>query len=137
MPKRGRVIELVCPKCGKKCGNQGSMRRHMMTHDEKPESPSWLRFFKKAPPPKFYGRTEIHCAKADQASPQSDHSGQFQLSSSPIDVKSSPRPPPPNVDMVHYMSPLDLTDPNLNKKSPQFRLAHVRYFEKLKILTMK
>ena len=140
MPKRGRVIELICPKCGKKCGNQGSMRRHMMTHDKKPESPSLLRFFKKAPPSKF--AVELKPIARKQKPKQIKLAAKRRpqrVSSGPIDVKSSSRPPPPrrprtkpNVDMVHYMAPPDLTGPNLNKKSPQFRLVHVRYFEKLK-----
>ena len=129
MPK----VNHTCPKCGKKCGNAGAFKIHIQTHDQKePPASSLLRFLKRAPPKKF--SIEMKPMKKEKKSKQVKLFAMKRPIPSGPRVNPLPEPPPPPrrprskpiSDLNPFLAPDDLTAENLDEKSPQFRIAHVR-----------
>ena len=145
MPKK----ELVCPKCRKKCGNAGAMAEHMKSHDREVESPSLLRFLKRAPMKKVpielkpVSRKVKQTKLSVQARTKPKQKKIFPKLRPQPRTKLQPKPrfnpPPPRCprtksipDTSPFIAPPNLTSANLDKRSPEFRIAHVRYYNKLK-----
>ena len=135
MPK----VRYTCSKCGKKCGNAGAYKNHMKTHDQKePASTSLLRFLKRAPR-KLPIELKPIVKKPKQLKLTSI---QRRLPSAPRAPEGSPRsksPPPsrlprskPISDLNPFRASENLVADSLDKKSLEFRIAHVRYFRTLK-----
>ena len=151
----------ICKRCNKHCKNAEGLAMHMKTHARKePESPSLMRFLKRAPVPKKAhvelkpisksrqltfsvsnnASLDLHPRKASATAdpPLLRVSAGPSAPSAPNPV-SPPRPPrrPRNYrkkfqDMSPFAAPPELIASDLNKKSPEFRLAHMRHFQKLK-----
>ena len=135
MPK----ARYTCSKCGKKCGNAGAYKNHMKTHDQKePASTSLFRFLKQAPR-KLPIELKPIVKKPKQLKLTSI---QRRLPSAPQGPEASPRSEPspsprrprskPISDLNPFRAPENLVADNLDKKSLEFRIAHVRYFRTLK-----
>ena len=142
------MFQFVCTRCGKRCTNAGGLATHMKTHTkQKVDSPFVLRFFKRAPAKKI----------AVLLKPMKNNPQQIKLrpksrpkplrpskisrpAAPPIPSEDLPPPPPrrprstcsSTSDLSHYVAPESIISSNLDKRSPEFRVDHVRYFRKLK-----
>ena len=146
--------EFVCLECGKRCGNAGALKNHQKSH-KKPtvQSPSLLRFLKKRAPPKKMAVELRPISRKPKQIRLSMRSRSLAAPAVPvIDVPGAsvkvtypklpkvPRPPRRprksnkkySSDMSPFLAPEGLTSPSLNKKFPEFRVAHVRYYNSLK-----
>ena len=132
---------LECPRCYKRCGNAGALKTHMKTHKKvEPKSGSMLKWVVKRvkseikPKPKMAIELKP-ILKTRQLKLRKPTIREPTVVSNPV----RPRPPrrprkskQPPVDTSPFAAPARLTDPDLDKKSPQFRIAHVQHFESLK-----
>ena len=136
------MSQFVCSRCGKSCKNAGGLATHIKTHDKSfVESPSLLRFIKTAPAPPI----ELKPIKSKplqrklSTKPRSKTvvSSSLRVPSTPSLPAPPPRPRLPRTrasdsDLNHFRAPSNITASDLDKKSPEFHIAHVRYFNKLK-----
>ena len=126
-----------CPTCGKRCGNAGAYKRHMKSHKRpEPKSASMLRYVKLAPVKAVPKKPDIELKPVKAVR-------QLKLRKDPPrTVVSNPAPPrgprrprrsqQMPIDQGPFVAPAELVAPDLDKKSPHFRVAHVRHFRKLK-----
>jgi len=142
------MFQFGCTRCGKQCKNAGGLATHMKTHTKKKvDSPSLLRFFKRAPAKKFAVELKPIKKKPQQiklrakARPKPLRPPQISRPSAPPIPSEDVPPPPPRrprstcsstSDLSHYVAPESIISSRLDKRSPEFRVAHVRYFRKLK-----
>ena len=132
-----------CPQCFKLCGNAGVLKSHMKTH-KKMESRSgsmWKWVVKRAPvksKPKKAEKTAIELKPIVKTR-------QLKLRKQPVRDPSvipnpiQPRPPrrpsrskQEPIDTSPFAAPPELIHPDLDKRSPQFRISHVQHFRSLK-----
>ena len=137
------MTRFVCLRCGKSCHNAGGLATHMKTHDKSfVESPSLLRFIKRAPQKPSIELKPLKPKPVQSklsAKPRSNvvaPSSPQMLRDPPLQV-APPRPRLPRTkasdsDLSHFLAPPNITASDLDKRSPEFRVAHVRYFKKLK-----
>ena len=130
-----------CPRCYKRCGNAGALKTHMKTHKtNEPKSASMLKWVVKRvkserkPKPKMAIEMKL-IVKTRQLKLRKPTVQQKAAVSNPV----RPRPPrrprrseQPPLDTSPFMAPANLTDPALDKQSPQFRIAHIQHFKSLK-----
>ena len=135
----------VCSRCFKRCRNAGALKIHMKTHEKsEPKSGSLLKWIKctsvkiKTKPKK---KTPIELKPIKKSRP-------LKLQKKPVRDPSVvprpvlPRPPKPPrrprlsrqepIDISPFAAPPELVHPDLDKRSPQFRIAHVQHFRSLK-----
>ena len=139
-------MEFVCKLCHKRCKNAGGLARHVKTQHEKPpvKSKSLWQFLKRASPKKAPIELQPIKKKPKQirfkAKPRPMPVAS-NLSSSldkPEPAKQVPGPPrrprvrQPDGGLSNYCTPSSLTAPDLDRRSPEFRVAHVRFFRSLK-----
>ena len=122
-------------------GNAYALKTHMTTHEKpEPKSGSMLKWVVKRvkseikPKPKMAIELKP-ILKTRQLKLRKPTIREPTVVSNPV----RPRPPrrprkskQPPVDTSPFAAPARLTDPDLDKKSPQFRIAHVQHFESLK-----
>ena len=111
----------------------------MKTHARKePESPSLLRFIKRAPPRKL--PIELKEIKREpkqvklSAKPRAKNQ---QESVQELDARLPPPPPrrprrKPTLEPNPFIAPSNLVASDLDEQSPQLRIAHVRHFHQLR-----
>ena len=130
-----------CPRCYKRCGNAGALKTHMKTHEKpEPKSGSMLKWVVKRvkseikPKPKMAIELKP-ILKTRQLKLRKPTIREPTVVPNPV----RPRPPrrprkskQPPVDTSPFTAPARLTDPDLDRKSPQFRIAHVQHFKSLK-----
>ena len=129
--------QFECPQCYKRCGNAGALKTHMKTHEKpEPKSGSMLKWLVKRVKSEIKPKPKMAIELKPILKTQ-----QLKLWK-PTTVVSNPvRPRPPRrprkskqppVDTSPFAAPARLLNPDLDKKSPQFRIAHVQHFEPLK-----
>ena len=132
---------LECPRCYKRCGNAGALKTHMKTHKKvEPKSGSMLKWVvkrvksEKKPKPKMAVELKP-IKKARQLKLRKPIVRDPTIVPNPV----RPRPPrrprrskQPPIDTNPFVAPAQLTGPGLDKKSPQFRVAHIKHFKSLK-----
>ena len=130
-----------CLRCYKRCGNAGGLKTHMKTHKKpEPKSGSMLKWVVK----RVKSESKPKPKMAIELKPIVK-TRQLKLRKPPVrkpTVVSSPaRPRPPRkprrskqppIDTNPFVAPARLTGPELDKRSPQFRIAHVQHFKSLK-----
>ena len=130
-----------CPRCYKRCGNAGALKTHMKTHEKpEPKSGSMLKWVVKRvkseikPKPKMAIELKP-IVKTRQLKLRKPTIREPTVVPNPV----RPRPPrrprkskQPPVDTSPFTAPARLTNPDLDRKSPQFRIAHVQHFKSLK-----
>ena len=134
--------QFECPRCYKRCGNAGALKTHMKTHEKpEPKSGSMLKWVVKRvkserkPKPKMPIEMKS-IVKTRQLKLRKPIVREPTVVTNPV----RPRPPrrprrskqPPIADTNPFVAPARLTDPDLDKKSPQFRVAHIQHFKSLK-----
>ena len=126
--------QFECPRCYKRCGNAGALKTHMKTHDKpEPKSGSMLKWVVKRvkseikPKPKMAIELKP-ILKTRQLKLRKPTIREPTVVPNPVPRKSK-QPP---VDTSPFTAPARLTDPDLDKKSPQSVIAHVQHFELLK-----
>ena len=134
--------QFKCPRCYKRFGNAGALKTHMKTHEKpEPKSGSMLKWVVKRvkseikPKPKMAIELKP-ILKTRQLKLRKPTIREPTVVSNPV----RPRPPRrlrkskhPPVDTTSFAAaPARLTNTDLDKKSPQFRIAHVQHFESLK-----
>ena len=125
-----------CSICRKRCGNAGALKIHMKSHKRpEPESNSLLKYMKLAP---VKSTTKIE-SPAIESKPMKTVRQLKLREDPPSTVVSNPVSRRPrrsqqdsNEDNV-LVAPDELVATDLDKKSPHFRVAHVRHFKKLKL----
>ena len=138
-------FQYICGKYGKSCKNAGCLATHMKTHKKKSvASPSLLKFLKRTPAKKI----PIELKPIKSKSKQIEFKSSTPSSISSPDVPSNkilpPKkrpifPPTPtlprrNSELSPFMAPASLISPDLDRKPPEFWLAHMRFYTELKIL---
>ena len=135
--------QLECPRCGKRCGNAGALKTHMKTHKKpEPKSGSLMKWIVKREPVKSESKKKVNDMVELQPIVKTR---QLKLRKAPIReptvVTNPARPRPPRaprrskqhaIDTSPFVAPARLTDTDLDKRSPQFRIAHVQHFNTLK-----
>ena len=135
--------QFACPRCFKRCGNAGALKTHMKTHKKpEPKSGSMVKWIVKREPVKSQGKQ-----KPKQAVEMKPIRKTRQLKlrkpviRDPTVVTNPARPRLPRaprrskqpvVDISPFAAPVRLIDPDLDNRSPQFRIAHVEHFKALK-----
>ena len=123
-----------CPQCYKRCGNAGALKTRMKTNEKpQPKSGSMLKWVVKRvkserkPKPKMPIEMKP-IVKTRQLKLRKPIVREPAVVTNPV----RPRPPrrprrskQPPIDTNRFVAPAQLTDPNLDKKSPQFRVAHI------------
>ena len=109
-------------------------------------SPSLLRFVKRDPAKKFPIELDPIKKKPQQiklrpkSNPKPLRPRNKPTVTAPL-IPSENIPPPPRrprssysltSDLSHYIGPENIISSSLDKRSPEFRVAHLRYFQKLK-----
>ena len=109
----------------------------MKTHNKKSvTSRSLLGFLKKTPAKKIPIELKPIKSKPRQVSVPSPDVPTKKI----LPPKKRPIPPPApplprrDSELSTFMAPASLTSPDLDKKSPEFRLAHMRFYNELKNL---
>ena len=138
-------LQYICGKCGKSCKNAGGLATHMKTHKKKSvASPSLLKYLKRTPAKKI--PIELKPIKSKPRQVKFKSSTPSSVPSPDVPTKEilpprkrpipPPAPPLPRRDseLSPFMAPASLTSPDLDKKSPEFRLAHMRFYNELKNL---
>ena len=133
--------QFECLRCYKRCGNAGALKTHMKTHENsEPKSMSMLKWVVKRVKSEIKSKPKMAIElkpilKTRQLKLRKPTIREPTVVSNPV----RPRPPrrprkskQPPVDTSPFAAPARLTDPDLDKKSPQFRIAHVQHFESLK-----
>ena len=113
----------------------------MKTHKKSVASQSLLNFLRRAPAKKILIELKPIQSKPRQvkfkSSTPSSVSSPDVPSNTIVPPKKRPIPPPlPRRDseLSPFMAPASLSSPDLDKKSPEFRLAQMRFYAELKIL---
>ena len=133
--------QFECPRCYKHCGNAGALKTHKKTHEKtEPKSGSMLKWVVKRvkserkPKPKMAIELKP-IVKTRQLKLRKPTVEEKTVVSNPV----RPRPPrrprrskQPPLDINPFVAPVALTDPDLDKQSPQFRIAHIKHFKSLK-----
>ena len=138
-------LQYICGKCGKSCKNAGGLATHMKTHKKKSvASPSLLKFLKRTPAKKIPIELKPIKSKPRQVKFKSSTPSSVPSPDVPtkkiLPPKKRPIPPPApplprrDSELSPFMAPASLTSPDLDKKSPEFRLAHMRFYNELKNL---
>ena len=136
--------QFECPKCFKRCGNAGALKTHMKTHKKpEPKSGSMMKWIVKREPVKSERKKKK--AKDMVELQPIVKTRQLKLRKAPVRDSTvvanpiRPRPPretrrskQPAIDTSPFVAPARLTDADLDKRSPQFRMAHVQHFNALK-----
>ena len=138
-------FQYICGKCGESCKNAGGLATHMKTHKEKSvASLSLLKFLKRTPAKKI--PIELKPIKSKPKQVKFKSSVTPSSISSPdvpsnkiLSPKMRPIPPPAplprrNSEWSPFMAPASLISPDLDRRSPEFRLAHMRFYTELEIL---
>ena len=141
------MFQFVCTRCGKKCKNADGLATHMETQTKRKVvgSTSLLRFVKRAPAKKFPIELDPIKKKPQQiklrpkSNPKPLRPRNKPTVTAPL-IPSENIPPPPRrprsysftSDLSHYIGPENIISSSLDKRSPEFRVAHLRYFQKLK-----
>ena len=137
-------LQYICGKCGKSCKNAGGLATHMKTHKKKSvASPSLLKFLKRTPAKKIPIELKPIKSKPRQVKFKSSTPSSVPSPDVPtkkiLPPKKRPIPPPApplprrDSELSPFMAPASLTSPDLDKKSPEFRLAHMRFYNELKL----
>ena len=135
--------QFQCPQCFKRCGNAGALKTHMKKHKKpEPKSGSMMKWIVKREPVKFESKQKP--LEAIELKPIRK-ARQLKLRKAPVReptvVSNPPRPRPPRaprrskqpaIDTSPFVAPARLTAPDLDKRSPQFRIAHIQHFNALK-----
>ena len=130
-----------CPRCYKRCGNAGALKTHMKTHKKtEPKSGSMLKWVVKRVKPEKKPKPKMAIELKPIVKTR-----QLRLRKpivrDPTVVPNPVRPRPPRrprrskqppIDTNPFVAPARLNDPGLDKKSPQFRVAHIQHFKSLK-----
>ena len=138
-------FQYICGKCGKSCKNAGGLATHMKTHKKKTvASPSLLKFLKRTPAKKI--PIELKPIKSKPRQVKLKSSTPSSISSPDVPSNKIPPPkkrviPPPapplprrDSELSPFKAPASLISPDLDTKTPEFRLAHMRFYNELKIL---
>ena len=134
-------FQYICGKCGKSCKNAGGLA----THKKKSvASPSLLKFLKRTPAKKIPVELKLIKSNSKQLKFKSHMPSSISspdvLSIKILPPQKRPIPPPApplprrNSELSPFMAPASLISPDLDRKSPEFRLAHMRFYTELKIL---
>jgi len=137
-------FQYICGKYEKSCKNAGGLATHMKTHKKKSvASPSLLKFLKRTPAKKIPIELKPIKSKPKQVKFKSSTPSSISSSDAPFNKilppKKRPIPPPApplprrDSELSPFMAPASLTSPDLDKKSPEFRLAHMRFYNELKL----
>ena len=135
--------QFECPRCFKRCGNAGALKTHMKTHKKpEPKSGSLMKWIVKREPVKSESKKKVNDMVELQPIVKTR---QLKLRKAPVREPTvvanpvRPRPPraprrskQPAIDTSPFVAPARLTDTDLDKRSPQFRIAHVQHFNALK-----
>ena len=116
----------------------------MKTHKKKSvASPSLLKFLKRTPAKKIPIELKPIKSKPRQVKFKSSTPSSVPSPDVPtkkiLPPKKRPIPPPApplprrDSELSPFMAPASLTSPDLDKKSPEFRLAHMRFYNELKL----
>ena len=138
-------LQYIFGKCGKSCKNSGGLATHMRTHKKKSvASPSLLKFLKRTPVTKIPIELKPIKSKPRQVKFKSSTPSSVPSPDAPMKKILPPKkrpillPAPPlsrrNSELYPFMARASLASPDLDKKSPEFRLAHMRFYNELKIL---
>ena len=121
-----------CPQCGKQYGIAGALKTHMKSHKKpEPKSGSLLMFLKRTPAEsKKKAKPSIELKplkKMRQLRLRKKVKPALTVVSNP----AAPRPPrlprgskQEPIDSSAFIAPFELVAPDLNQKSPHFRIAH-------------
>ena len=136
-------FQYICGKCGESCKNAGGLATHMKTHKKSVASQSLLKFLKRAPAKKILIELKPIQSKPRQvkfkSSTPSSISSPYVPSNNILPPKKRPIPPPApplprrDSELSPFMASASLTSLDLDKKSPEFRLAHMRFYNELKL----
>ena len=138
-------LQYICGKRGKSCKNAGGLATHMKTHKKKSvDSPSLLKFLNRIPAKKIPIELKPIKSKPRQVKFKSSTPSSVPSPNVPtkkiLPPQKRPIPPlaPPlprrDSELSPFMAPASLTSLDLDKKSPEFRLAHMRFCNELKNL---
>ena len=137
--------QFACPRCFKRCGNAGALKTHMKTHKKpEPKSGSMMKWIIKREPVKAENKQKPKesielkpIRKTRQLKLRKPSIRDPTVVTNP--ARPRPRPPraprrskQPAIDTSPFAAPARLADPGLDKRSPQFRIAHVQHFNALK-----
>ena len=133
--------QFECPRCFKRCGNAGALKTHMKKHKKtEPKSGSMLKWVVKRvkseskPKPKMAIELKP-IVKTRQLKLRKPTVREPTVVANPVHPRPLRRPrrsKQPSIDTNPFVAPARLTDPDLDKKSPQFRIAHIQHFKSLK-----
>ena len=135
------LFQYICGKYGKSCKNAGGFA----THKKKSvASPSLLKFLKRTPAKKIPIELKSIKSKPKQVKFKSSTPPSISSPDVPsnkiLPPKKRPIPPPTpplprrNSELSPFMAPASLISPDLDRKPPEFWLAHMRFYTELKIL---
>ena len=136
-------MSFVCPKCRKRYKNAGALATYKKSHDKEVKSGSLLQFFKKHSRKATTVTIELKpLTNKERTSSIKPSPPSFAPSRNVTQSKPKHPPAPPkrpwgsknrvDVDSAHLQAPAEITAAHLDKRSPEFRVAHVRYFNYLK-----
>ena len=129
-----------CSICRKRCGNAGALKIHMKSHKRpEPKSNSLLKYVKLAP---LKSTMKIESLAIESKPFKTVRQLKLRedppptVVSNPVLLRPRRRPrrsqQNANEDTV-LVAPDELVATDLDKRSPHFRVAHVRHFKKLKL----
>ena len=135
--------QFECPRCYKRCGNGGGLKTHMKTH-KKPEPKSgtmlkWIvkrKIMKSESKPKPKEPIELKPIRKQRQlklrKPAVREPTVFANTAHPRPPRRPRRSKQPPIDVGPFVASARLTSPDLDKRSPQYRIAHVQHFRALK-----
>ena len=130
-----------CPRCYKRCGNAGALKTHMKTHKKtEPKSGSMLKWVVKRVKPEKKPKPKMAIelkpiVKTRQLKLRKPIVRDPTIVTNPVRPRPPRRPRRSKQAPIYtnpFVAPARLNDPDLDKKSPQFRVAHIQYFNSLK-----
>ena len=135
--------QLECPRCYKRCGNAGGLKTHMKTHKKlEPKSGTMLKWIvkrelvKSESKPKPKEAIEMKpIRKQRQLKLRKPAVREPTIVANPAHSRPPRRPrrsKQPPIDVSPFVAPARLTASDLDKRSPQYRIAHVQHFRALK-----
>ena len=137
--------QFACPRYFKRCGNAGALKTHMKTRKKpEPKSGSMMKWIIKREPVKAENKQkpkEFIELKLIRKTRQLKLRKPSIRDPTVVTNAARPRPRPPRaprrskqpaIDTSPFADPARLADPGLDKRSPQFRIAHVQHFKSLK-----
>ena len=124
----------VCTRCNKRCKNAGGLATHVKTHAKEVESPSLLRFLKRAPAKKAAIELKPISRRPQQLKFSAKKNAPLTITKPDPPVSAQPKPqvpapPPPRCprnyrktfqDLSPFIAPPDLTASDLKKRSAWF-----------------